>query len=210
MAFIKKDQGIARQIVDKGGRRLTGRSTGEVARIVFNSFAKTQLSKHFKVEPGALLKPLGLNKLALRDKKLHPIVQLGLDCFDCPKHHLAGGNVMRRRVDHKTRDLLANAPGERVEQVQRLYLVVKELDPQGEFRVLGREYVNGVATHPKHATGKFEVVTPVLHAHQLGNKLALVHFVARTHGQHHGMVVGRVSNTVDARDGRDDNSVAAF
>jgi hypothetical protein len=66
------------------------------------------------------------------------------------RHHLlARRHVVAGRVDREARHLLADAAGERVEQLQRLDLVVEQLDADRQLAVFGREDVDGVAAHPE-------------------------------------------------------------
>ena len=54
MRLIDKEEKIFWKVIEKAGRRLACRSFGKVARVIFNSFAKTDLSYHFKIILGAL------------------------------------------------------------------------------------------------------------------------------------------------------------
>ena len=96
---------------------------------------------------------------------------------------------------------MPDAPGERVKQLQTLNLVVKQLDPDRHLAVLCGKDVDGVATHPKRPTAEVNVIALVLHAHQLGNHVALAHFVARAQGHHHLVVRLGLANAINGRHG---------
>ena len=95
---------------------------------------------------------------------------------------------------------MANAPGQRVKQLQALDLVVKQLNTDRHFGVLCWKNVDGVAAHSKRATRKIHVVALVLHTHQLRNHVALPQLVPRAQGHHHLVVRLGLANAVDGRD----------
>ena len=65
--------------------------------------------------------------------------------------------------------------------------------------MLGRKHVDGVAAHPEITPGKIQVVALVLHAHQLGNHIALAHAVTASQRHDHLVVALRVANAVNGR-----------
>ena len=93
--------------------------------VVFNAFAVADFAEHFQIKAGALLDALGFNQLALTDELLDALNQLELDGFHSNHHLVARGHIVTFRVNHKTRDFLADAPGQRVKQLQRLDFIVK-------------------------------------------------------------------------------------
>jgi hypothetical protein len=108
----------------------------------------------------------------------------------------------------KARQLLPHVPGEGVEQRQRLDLVVEELDAQRQFGVFGREDVDRVAAHPKFAAHELLLVALVLHAHQLGDDVALSQAVAPAQREDHAVIVLGLADAVDGTDRGDDDHVA--
>jgi len=111
-------------------------------------------------------------------------------------------------VDGETRELLLDAPGQRVEQLQRLDLVVEQLDADGQLRVFGREDVDGVAAHAELATREILLVAGVLHAHQLRDHVALADLVAHPQRHHHLVVALGFADAVDGRHRGHDHHVA--
>ena len=101
-------------------------------------------------------------------------------------------------------------PSERIEQRERIDLVVEEFDAQGQLGVFGREDVDGVAAHAEGAARKVGIVALVLHADELGDHVALAHLVAIAHDEAHLRVVLGLADAVDGRDGGDDDHVAAL
>ena len=179
-------------------------------RVVLDALAEAQLLQHLQIEERALLQALRLDELALGVEERQPVLQLGLDGVECAHDGGTWRDVVRGRIDDEARDLLADAPGERVEELQHLHLVVEHLDAQRQLGVLGREHVDGVAAHTEGAAREVGVVALVLHGHQLLEQVALCETVALAQHQPHLEVVGRVADTVDARDAADDDGVTSL
>ena len=207
VALVDEHQRIGRQVIDERGRRLAGPRARQVPRVVLDALAEAQLLQHLQIEERTLLQALRLDQLALGMEERQPVLQLGLDGVECAHDGGTRRDVVRGRIDDEARDLLADAPGERVEELQHLHLVVEHLDAQRQLGVLGREHVDGVAAHAEGAAREVGVVALVLHGHQLLEQVALCETVALAQHQPHLEVVGRVADTVDARDAADDDGV---
>ena len=95
MRFVDEHQGIGRKVINQGWRRFPGLTPGQIARIVFDAFAETQLVKHFQIKARALLDALRLDQAVLPLKKLNALAQLILDRLDRPKHGGSWRDVMR-------------------------------------------------------------------------------------------------------------------
>ena len=128
--------------------------------------------------------------------------------LDRAQHGAARRDVVRTRIDGKARDLLAHAPGQRVEQLQRFDLVVEHLDPDRQLGMLGREDVDGVAAHAEGAAAEIDFVARVLHLDQARDDVALRDLVLGAQGQDHLVVFARITDTVNGRHGGDDDHVA--
>src|SRR5690625_1826335 len=50
MTLVDEHQGIVRQIINQGWRGIARRCAGEMARVVFNPFAKPQLIEHLHIK----------------------------------------------------------------------------------------------------------------------------------------------------------------
>ena len=210
MAFVEKHQCVGRHVVDQGGRRLARRCARQMPAVVLDALAVAHLLHHLEVEAGALLQPLRLDQLAILDELGHPLAQLDLDGFHRGQHPLARRHVMALGVDHEARDLLPHPAGQRVEQAQGFDLVVEQLQPQRELVVFSRKDVDGVAAHPEGAARKVGVVAAVLHADQLGDRIALAQLVAHPHDEAHLRVVLGLADAVDRADGGHDHGVATL
>ena len=176
--------------------------------VVLNALAVAHLAQHLQVEAGALLQSLGLHQLAHAHQFLQPVGQLHLDGFHGSQHLFSRRHVVAAGVHGEARDLLPDASGERIEQLQGLHLVVKQLDADGQFGVFGREHVDGVAPHAELAAREVLLVALVLHAYQLGNDVALAQLVAHPQRHDHLVVALGLANAVDGRHGSHDHHIA--
>ena len=210
MAFIQKHERVGGHVVGQGGRRLARCGGTQVAGVVFNAFAVPHFAEHFQIEARALLQPLGLHQLTHAHQFFQATGQFFLDGFHRCQHLLTGGDVVAAGVHREARNLLADAPRERVEQHQRLHLVVEQLDAHRQLRVLSRKHVDGVAAHAEFAARKLHVVALVLHAHQLGDHVALAKLVAHAQRHHHLVVALGLANAIDGRNSGDDDNVCAL
>ena len=175
--------------------------------VVFNAFAVTDFAEHFQVKAGALFDALRFNQLAFADELLDALNQLKLDGLHRHHHLVARGHVMAFRVDHKARDFLADAPGQRVKQLQRLDLIVKQFNAYSQLGMLGRKDVNHIAAYAESAARKVLLIAAVLHADQAGDHIALAHLVADAGNEPHLRVVLGCTYAVDRADGGHDDGV---
>ena len=101
-------------------------------------------------------------------------------------------------------------PGERIEELQRLDLVVEQRDADRVLGILGREDVEHVAAHAKHAALEVDVVARVLHLGEPLDHVALRRALALLQVQDHAVVLGRVADAVDGRHRGHDDAVRAL
>ena len=92
--------------------------------------------------------------------------------------------------------------------MQCIDFIIEQIHAHGQFGVLGREDVDRVAAHAECAALEIAVVARVLHRDQPSDDLALTDFVTGAQGQNHLVILGRIADTVDGRDRRDDHYVA--
>ncbi len=164
--------------------------------------------EHLQIEASALLQPLRLHQLAHAGELFHPLAQLLLDALRRFKHLFSRRDVMRTGVDGEARNLLPHHAGERVEQGERLDLVVEQFDAHRQLGVLGRKDVDPVTAHAEGAASEIDLVALVLHAHQLCDHVALAHAVAGAHRENHGVIVRRIADAVNRAHARHNHHVA--
>jgi hypothetical protein len=100
--------------------------------------------------------------------------------------------------------------GERVEQRQRLDLVVEQLHPQRLVVGLRRVDVDHVAAHPIGAAGELDLVAAVLQRGQRRSMARWSMMLAAGQVQHHLQIGLRVAEAVDARHRRHQDDVRAL
>ena len=111
MRFVDEHQGIGRQIVNQGRGRITRVASRKMARIVFDAFAKSEFTEHFHVESGSLLDALRLNQPALFLEECDLRNQFLFDGVYCPQHCRSRRDVMARRINRESRQLLDDLSG---------------------------------------------------------------------------------------------------
>ncbi len=172
--------------------------------------AEADLVEHLQVVAGALLDALRLDQFVLALKERDALGQLDLDGLDRVHHGAARRDVMAGRIDGVARHLLQDVAGERIEQRQRFHFVVEQGHAQRILVALRREDVDHVAAHAECAAREIDLVALVLHLDQALDHVALVHLFVMAQMQNHAVVIHRVADAVDRRDGRDDHRVLAL
>ena len=81
MGFVDHQQAVRRQVVEQRRRRLALGAPGQVARVVFDARAVTQLVHHLQIELGALRQALLFQQLVVGQQHLAAVRQIDLDLF---------------------------------------------------------------------------------------------------------------------------------
>jgi hypothetical protein len=207
VALVDEHQRARGQVIDERGRRLARLASRQVPGVVLDALAEPDLRHHLEVEARALLDALRLDQLHLRDEVILLCDELALDPFDRVEHLLAPGHIMRRREHRVARHPVPQMSGQRIEELQRLDLVVEERNAHGVLRVFGRKDVEHVAAHAKRAAAEIELGTLVLHLGKPLDRIALREPVALPQMQDHAVIFGRIADAVDRRNGADDDAV---
>ena len=207
VTLVDHHQRILRQIIDQRRRRLAGFATAHVARIIFDAFAETDFVEHLQIERGALLNALRFEQFVFARKIFDALAQLHLDAFERVQHRAARRHVMALRIDGKARQRLDVVAGQRIEQRQRVDLVVEHRNAQRRLGTLCRINIDRIAAHAKRAALEIDFGARVLHRDQLPNHFLRCHLVAGANQHAHRVVVGRIADAVDARHGGDDDRV---
>src|SRR5439155_17067131 len=106
--------------------RLAGLAPRQVARVVLDALAESDLDHHLDIEARALLDALGLDQLHLRHEELLLLRELDLDRFDRVEHLVPARDVVARREQREARELLLDVPSQRVEKLKPIDIVVEE------------------------------------------------------------------------------------
>ena len=210
MALVHHQQGVGREVIEQGRRRLAGLPTGQVAGVVFNASAIADLHHHLQVELGALLQPLHLHQLVGPAKGLQALGQLLLDGLHGVAHGLPASHIVGLGVDGDARHLPEDLPGEGVEDGNGFDLIVKQLHPDAFPLGFSRVHIDEIAAHPVGGAAQFHLVAGVLHLRQAPQQEALLHALAPVQVQDHLQVGLRVPQSVDGGHRGDDDGIRAL
>ncbi len=207
MRFVDDHQRVARQVIDQRRWRLARRTPGQVARIVLDALAEADLQHHLDIEARALLDALRLDQLRLSYERLLLLRQLDLDLFYRFENLVPTGHIMARRKHREASQLLADMAGQRVEQLQRLDLVVEQRQADRVVRAFRRKNVEHVAVDAERSAAEFGVVALILHLGQALDRVALRQVVALPQVQDHAVIFGGIADAVNRRDGGNDDAI---
>ncbi len=208
VALIDDHQGVGRQVVDEGRRRLAGLASRQMPRIILDPLAEAQLGEHLEVEAGALLDALRLDQAPGLLEEIDALAQLRLDRLDSAKRSFARRYVVARRVDGEPRHRVLNPAGQRVENLELFNRILVQGNSNCMLRVFRGEDVDHVAAHAERAAPEIELVAVVLHGDEAREDFALRHLLALAQVQDHAVILGRIADAVDRRHRADDDDVA--
>ena len=210
VALVHHDDGVPRQVVHQGRRRLPRGPPREVTRVVLDAVAMPRLGEHVQIEERPLHEPLRFEQLPLLKQPGMVLVELFPDRDQRPREVLFAGHVVGPREERHA--VLAGqfAPGQRVEAGQSFDLIAVEPHPEPQILVPGHD-LHGVAPYAETAAFERGVIALILHLHKLpeerlaGGELGAL----LEHHEHSVVGLGR-AQAVDAGDARDDQDVAAL
>ena len=208
VALVDKEDEVIGEIVHQRHRRGAGCAPGDDAGVVLDAGAVPQLAHHLHVVARALLNALRLDELAVLLEVRLALGQLALDLLRGALHLLVRGDVVARGIDgHMVDDPLRRA-GDGVNLGDAVDLVAEELHPDGvALRVDGVD-LHRVAADAEHVALEGDVVAVIADLHELAQQLVARVLPPLPQGDDHVRVVDGVAQSVDARDGRDDDHVA--
>ena len=151
---------------------------------------------------------MGLQQLAGTLKLFQPLLQLPPDLLDGRADALLRQHEMLGGIDEKLLAALDHLAAQRMDQRELLDLVAPELDAVAAFLAAG-PYFDAVAAHAKLPRLELDVAALVLDVDQLAEHLVAVDHLAELQAHHHGAVIFRRAQAVDARHAGDDDDVAA-
>ncbi len=152
VAFVQKHQRVFGHVIGQGAGRVAGFGARQMAGVVLNAFAVADLRQHLQIKTGTLLQTLGFDQFVHADQLFQALGQFDLDGFYRRQNAVTRGDIVAGGIDGEARNFLANAACERIKELQAIDLIVKQLDANRQFRMLGREDIDGVAPHAEFAT----------------------------------------------------------
>ncbi len=138
------------------------------------------------------------------------LLQFDLDALDRLQKGRARRDVMRIGIDLDEFEILRLFAGQRIEFGNRFDRIAKEADAPGAVFVVGREKLDRIAAHTKHAARKIAGRSLILQGDQIRDELALIDLLAVLHGEGHRRIGLDRTDAIDAGDRSDDDDVVAF
>ncbi len=210
MRFVDNHQRVRGDVVEQRWRRLTDIAPRQVARVVLDAGAITELPDHLDVVTGALLEALRLDQLVGRPQHHESLGQFELYKVERPQQGVARCDVMRLRVDGHPWQLAQDLARERIEHRYLLDLVVEQLHPH-RFPVGFRgENIDHVAAYPIARAMEVDIVSLVLEFGKAAQQVALIDGIATIDMQNHLQVQAGVTESVDRRHRRDHDRIGAL
>ena len=141
---------------------------------------------------------------------VEPQFQFRLDRLDRLHQRRARRHIVRVGVDLDEFEIVLLVAGERIELLDIFDGVAEQVHAPGAVFIVRREDVDDVAANAKRAAGKIGLRALVLQRDEVGDQLPLVDALALLQRKgHRGVGLDR-ADTVDARDGSDDDDVVAL
>ncbi len=209
MALVDDHEGVGRQVLHEGRRRLSGLAPREVPGVVLDPLAVAHLLEHLHVEAGALLEPLGLQELPLRLQKPEPLAQLLPDGDEGRLQRVPRRDVMAPGVDVRFPEPPQFLPPEGVHDGDRLDHIAEELDADGLLLLVGREDLHHVPPDPEGAAVEIDIISLVVDIHEAPKQRVAGDLHPLFEGERHAEVGLGGADAVDAGDARHDDHVAA-
>ena len=207
VGLVHHQQGIGWQVIEQGGRRLARGTARQIAGVVLDTVAVTQLHHHFHVVAGTLFQPLGFHQPVVVPKLLQAHFQLRSNILHRIQHLLPGRHVVGFRVNGHPGHPAQHFPGERIEVAEVFHLVVEQLNANGFALGFSREHIDDVAAHPVIGAVELDIVTGVLQFGQPAQDRALINLIAAIKVQHHLQVGFGITQTIDGRHRGHDNGI---
>ena len=210
MALVEDQQGVFRQVVEQGRRRLTRSPARQVPGVIFNAFAVAQFQHHLKVIAGALFQALCFHQAFLLTQVHEAFLQLFANRCHGVQHDLSGRYVMGLGIDRDARQLPEHFTGQGIEQGDGFDFFVEQLDAHRLGFLVTREDVDNFPANPVGAPAQLHVIAAVLHFRQAPENIALVDQFTARQVQHHAEVLAWIAESVNSGDGGDNDGVPPF
>jgi hypothetical protein len=151
--LVDHDQVVVGEVVEERVRRRARAAAVDVARVVLDAAAETDLAHHLEVVRRAHAEPFGFEQLALIVQLSEPLMELLLDGPERALHPFVAGHVVGGGEDGGLGELAHDLAGERVELRDPLDGVAPPLDPRPDLLVR-REHLERVAGHAERAAAR--------------------------------------------------------
>ncbi len=170
VAFVDHEQVIARQKVDHRpgvGARCT---PVQMARIVLDPRAVSDLFQHLEVITRTLFEALRLQMFALLLEECEAFFQLCFDVADRVLQTIGVCQILFGRVDGHLLRFVEDLSGQRAELHDAFDLIAEERNPIASFVLIRGDDFERIAAHAERARAQFHVVALILRFDQLAQQ----------------------------------------
>ncbi len=210
VAFVGEDESIVGQIFEERRRRIARIAARQIARIIFDAGARARRLHHLHIERRALFETLRFEELAGIVKLVEALFQLGLDRLDRLLQRRFRRHIVGVGVELHERKLVRLSAGQRVEFDDALDFVAEHREAPGAVFQVGRENFDGITACAKRTADEVLIIAAIVEGDEVRQQLIARQLFADTHGERHSRIGFDRADTVDARNGRDDDHVVAF
>ena len=198
VALVDEHQVVFREIVEQRRRRVAGRSSGQMARVVFDAVAVPEFLDHLQVKVGPFLDPLGLDEPVFQTEERDPLLEFGDDGLDGALAGDFGGDVVAGRKDGRPLQPFDDQAAQRIDFGDLLDPVAEKIDAQGPILFVSGKQLDPVAPDAKDAAMKIVIVALILQGHEVPQKAVTADLQLLFQFDTHAQIVFRRSQAVYA------------
>ena len=189
--FIHNQQKILGKIIYQRKRRLTGLTSCQMTRIVFDAGAVAHLLHHLQIVIRALLQTLCLQQPAMLIQLIKTLFQLLANIIHSAFKILTTRNIVARRENCHMIALCQNLTRQHIKFHNAVNLVIEHFNAHSLFTVGCWNNLNHITAHTEGATLEINIITIVLNLHQLMQNLLAVDNLPQAQRQHHIIILLR-------------------
>src|ERR1700680_3696055 len=157
--------------------------------VIFDAAAKAHLLHHFQVKLRAHLDPLRFEKLSVRFKPFHPLIEFYANRFERTSHFFVWGDELLCRIEGESVKLLHGLAGEWIEARDQINFVTEELDAYRFLIKGGWMDFHHIAASAESSARQRDVVAFVKHIDELCEQAFAGDLLPFNDGTHHVCVI---------------------
>ncbi len=210
VAFVNDHEGVFREVIHEGRRRLAGRSSREVTGIIFYSLAVTHLFHHLNIELRPLIQALSLQEFTRGSQFREPFLQLLPDPVNGPFHIVPRRHIMASGINRRCFKSFYLLPPQRIHERDGLDGIAEKFHPDDPFLLVGWKDLHHVSPHAKGSAVKIDIIARVLHVHKPPQHVVAPELHSAFQTQDQAAVFLRRPDAVNARYAGHDDDVLPF
>ncbi len=208
MRFIDDEKEVIGKVVEQAGRARSGRASRQMPGIILHARTESEFAQHLHVVARALFEALGFQGFSFLFQDRDGLSEFGLDGFQGAFQFGGFGDEVLRGKDQGPLQFRRLLTAQRFERVDGVNALVPERDPDRRLFV-GGEDVDDRSLDAKPSGSEFNLVALVVACDETLKQFTASEALSALDFQTIRLVVLRRSDVVDARDGGDDDNVAA-